>query len=215
MGTQFGQNCLSSCGKSKGSHPRGTHNVPVCSPLGRRAKEPPSFAESNGHTNHTRLMPDSYPNHAPPHSLPPSPTHPTSWMFWWGLQRATGVFGGECICLVCPASNRCCLPTASAQSGPTAGSPTNPTIQLQSCESSANHTLESYPRVIPRIIPPIQSSRPDYGKEIHAQVCSPLDAFRSPADLGKPVGRPPPSDRLGFRGGLREDHSSRSFSFQP
>ena len=141
---------VSSCGTSKGSHPRGTHNVPMCSPLRRRAKGPPSFAESNGHTNHTRFMPDSYPNHAPPHSLPPIP-HP-------------GCFGGackgpleslveECICLVCPASNRCCLPTASAQSGPTAGSPANPTIQLQSCESSANHTLESYPRIIPRIIP--------------------------------------------------------------
>ena len=88
-----------------------------------------------------RITPDSYPNHAPPHSLPPIP-HP-------------GCFGGacrgpleplveECICLVCPASNRCCLPTASAQSGPTAGSPANPTIQLQSCDSSANHTPE-YP----------------------------------------------------------------------
>ena len=117
---------VSSCGKSKGSHPRGAHNVPMCSPL----KGPPSFAESNGHTNHTRFMPDSYPNHAPPHSLPP---------------------------------------IASAQSGPTAGSPTCPTIQLQSCESSANHTLESspesYPESYPRIIPPIQTSRPDYGKK--------------------------------------------------
>ena len=174
MGTQF---ChiwpklfVSSCGKSKGSHPRGAHNVPMCSPLGRRAKGPPSLAEFNGHTNHTRFMPDSYPNHAPPHSLPPIP-HP-------------GCFGGacrgpleslveECICLVCPASNRCCLPTASAQSGPTAGSPANPTIQLQSCESSANHmnhTLESYPRIIPRIIPPIQTSRPDYGEKIHVYI---------------------------------------------
>ena len=44
------------------------HKVPMCSPLGRRAKGPPSFAESNGHTNHTQFMPDSYPNHAPPHS---------------------------------------------------------------------------------------------------------------------------------------------------
>ena len=139
MGTQFGQNCLCLLvGRAKAHIP------------GVRAKGPPSFAESNGHANHTRFMPDSYPNHAPPHSLPPIP-HP-------------GCFGGacrgpleslveECICLVCPASNRCCLPTASAQSGPTAGSPANPTIQLQSCESSANHTLESYPRIIPRIIP--------------------------------------------------------------
>ena len=135
---------VSSCGKSKGSHPRGTHNVPMCSPLGRRTKGPPSFAESNGHTNHTRFMPDSYPNHAPPHSLPPIP-HP-------------GCFGGacrgpleslveECTCLVCSASNRCCLPTASAQSGPT--------IQQYNFKAAnhLNHTLESYPRIIPRIIP--------------------------------------------------------------
>ena len=145
MGTQFGQNCLSSCGKSKGSHPRATPNVPMCSPLGR-AKGPPSFAESNGHTNHTRLMPDSYPNHAPPHSFPPI-SHPGC--FGGACRRPLESLVEECICLVCPASNRCCLPTASAQSGPTAGSPTNPTIQLQSCESSANHALESYPRIIP------------------------------------------------------------------
>ena len=137
---------VSSCGKSKGSHPRGTHNVPMCSPLGRRTKGPPSFAESNGHTNHTRFMPDSYPNHAPPHSLPPIP-HP-------------GCFGGacrgpleslveECTCLVCSASNRCCL-LAYCLSAERAH---NPTIQLQSCESypriippnhTPNHTLESY-----------------------------------------------------------------------
>ena len=135
--------CVSSCGKSKGSHLRGTHNVPMCSPLGRRAKGPPSFAESNdnGHTNHIRFMPDSYPNHSPPHSPPPI---------------TTGVFGGRVH--LPPASNRCCLPTASAQSEPTAGSPANPTIQLQSCES------------YPRIIPPIQTSRPDYGKKIHTHV---------------------------------------------
>ena len=136
---------VSSCGKSKGSHPRGTHNVPMRSPLGRRAKGPPSFAESNGHTNHTRFMPDSYPNHAPPHSLPPIP-HP-------------GCFGGacrgpleslveECICLVCPASNRCCLPTASAQSGPTAGSHKSQ-YNFKAANHlriiPSNHTPESYP----------------------------------------------------------------------
>ena len=173
MGTQFGQNFVSSCGKSKGSHPRGTANVPMCTLLGRRAKGPPCFAESNGQTNHTQFMPDSYPNHALPHSFAPI-SH-------------RGCFGGasrkpllepleeECDCLVCPAFNRCCLFTASAQSGPTAGSPTNPTIQLQRCESSANHTLESYPRIIPRIMPSnhttYSTSRPDYGKNMHTQLC--------------------------------------------
>ena len=148
-----------SCGKSKGSHPRGAHNVPMCSPL----KGPPSFAESNGHTNHTRFMPDSYPNHVPPHSLPPIP-HP-------------GCFGGawrgpleslveECICLVCPASNQrptdaaCLLPRRRV----------GPLLEVQLIQQNnfkaANHTLES----CPRIIPPIQTSRPDYGKQIHTHI---------------------------------------------
>ena len=96
-----------------------------------------------------RITPNAcpiHPNHAPPHSFPPI-SHPG----WFGgaCRGPLESLVEECTCLVCPAFNRCCLPTASAQSGPTAGNPTNPTIQLQSCESSANHTLESYPRIIP------------------------------------------------------------------
>ena len=171
---------VSSCGKSKGPHPRGTHNVSMCSSLGRRAKGPPYFAESNGHTghtNHTRFMPDSYPNHTPPHSLPPIP-HP-------------GCFGGawrgpleslveECICLVCPASNQhptdaaCLLPRRRV----------GPLLEVQLIQQynfkaanhlriiPSNHTPESYPESYPRIIPPIQTSRPDYGKKIHTLIRS-------------------------------------------
>ena len=122
-----------------------------CALPSKKSQRTAFFCRIYDHTNHTQFMPDSYPNRAPPHSFPPI-SHP-------------GCFGGacrkplleslveECDCLVCPAFNRCCLFTASAQGGPPAGIPTNPTIQLQSCEPSANHTLESYPRIIPRIIP--------------------------------------------------------------
>ena len=155
MSTQFGQNCLCLLvGRAKAHIP----GVLIMFPCALPWEEEPKDRLLLQNLMAIRITPDSYPNQAPPHSLPPIP-HP-------------GCFGGacrgpleslveECICLVCPASNRCCLPTASAQSGPTAGSPANPTIQLRIGESSANHTPESYPR----IIPPTQTSRPDYGKK--------------------------------------------------
>ena len=156
---------VSSCGKSKGSHPRGTHNVPMCSPLGRRAKGPPSFAESNGHTNHTRLMPDSYPNHAPPHSLPPTP-YPGS--FGGACRGPLESLVEECICLVCPAS-ACCLGAEWAHCWKSSKS-NNTTSKLRILPST--HTPESYPESYPRIIPPIQTSRADYGKKIHTHILS-------------------------------------------
>ena len=88
-------------------------------------------------------MPDSYPNHAPLHSLPPIP-HP-------------GCFGGACrgpleslvevcICLVCPASNRCCLPTPSRRR-------VGPLLEVQLIQQYTTSKLqiicESYPRIIP------------------------------------------------------------------
>ena len=114
-----------------------------CALPSKKSQRTAFFCRIYDHTNHTQFMPDSYPNRAPPHSFPPI-SHP-------------GCFGGacrkplleslveECDCLVCPAFNRCCLFTASAQGGPPAGIPTNPTIQLQSCEP----ICESYPRIIP------------------------------------------------------------------
>ena len=112
----------------------------MCSPLGRRAKGPPSFAESNDnrHTNHT----DSHPNHSPPHSLPPI---------------ATGVFGGKVHLPSLPSIQQmlladCLLPRRRV----------GPLLEVQLIQQynfkAANHL---------RIIPPIQTSRPDYGKKIH------------------------------------------------
>ena len=143
---------VSFCGKSKGSHLRGT-NVPMCSPFGRRAKGSPFLPNPMAIPNHTRFIPESC-------ASTKSPTHPTSGWFggacrgplvctvvkgsclWWGL----GSLVDTCICLVCPATNRYCLPTASwRRCGPTAGSPANPTIHFQSCES--------YPRTIHQAIP--------------------------------------------------------------
>ena len=154
MGAQFAQNYLCLLvGRAKAHIP----GVLIMFPCALPWEEEPKDRLLLQNLMAIRITPDSCPIHTRithlhtvSHHLPPIP-HP-------------GCFGGacrgpleslveECICLVCPASNRCCLPTASAQSGPTAGSPANPTIQLQSCESSANHTLESYPRIIPRTIP--------------------------------------------------------------
>ena len=120
-----------------------------------------------------RITPDSCPIHTRithlhtvSHHLPPIP-HP-------------GCFGGacrgpleslveECICLVCPASNRCCLPTASAQSGPLLEVQLIQQYNFKAANHlriiPSNHTPESYPESYPRIIPPIQTSRPDYGKK--------------------------------------------------
>ena len=90
-----------------------------------------------------RITPDSYPNHAPPHILQPIP-HP-------------GCFGGtcrgpleslveECSCLVCPASNRCCLPTPSRRR-------VGPLLEVQLIQQYTTSKLqiicESYPRIIP------------------------------------------------------------------
>ena len=85
----------------------------------------PSFAESNGHTNHTihaRFIHES-------RTSTQSPTHPTSWLLWWDLQRVTGVFGGRVHLPSLPSVQQM-LPAYSltAQSRPTAGSPTNPII---------------------------------------------------------------------------------------
>ena len=56
--------------------------------------------------------------------------------------RAFGEVWGLWICLVCPATYRYCLPTASRRRLLKV-----PPIQ-QYCELFANHTLESYPRII-------------------------------------------------------------------
>ena len=163
MGTQFGQNCLCLLvGRAKAHIP----GVLIMFPCALPWEEEPKDRLLLQNLMAIRITPDSYPNHAPPHSLPPIP-HP-------------GCFGGacrgpleslveECTCLVCSASNRCCLPTASAQSGPT--------IQQYNFKAAnhlriipSNHTPESYPESYPRIIPPIQTSRPDYGKKIHTHM---------------------------------------------
>ena len=181
MGAQFAQNYLCLLvGRAKAHIP----GVLIMF----REEEPRDrllFAESNGHTNCARFMSDSYTQ---------SPTHSTSWLFWWGLERATGVFGGRVhlpsLPSIQPASNRCCLPTASAQSGPTAGSPTNPTIQ-HNTTSKLRIICESYPRIIPsNHIPPIQTSRPDYGKNIHTHIslCSPHGSPCFCKSIGSPNG---------------------------
>ena len=63
----------------------------------------------------------------------------------------------ECICLVCPISNRCCLPTASRRR-------VGPPLEIQLIQQynfkitnhlriiSSNHTPELYPESYPRII---------------------------------------------------------------
>ena len=130
--------------------------------------------------NHTRSMPDSYPNHAPCTQFPTWPIpHPRLFpplqlkgsCLWWGLQSSI-VFGRRVPCLVCPATSRYCLPTASeCRCGPTAGSLASPTVQFQKLRiRPSNHTPESYPESCPRIILPIQTSRPDYGIKIHIQI---------------------------------------------
>ena len=83
-----------------------------------------------------RITPDSYPNHAPPHSLPPIPQ--------------TGLVGpGPLVCAVVTRV----VPLVGCGVFGTAQKWAHcwkSTIQFQSCES------------YPRIIPPIQSSRPVY-----------------------------------------------------
>ena len=124
--------------------------------------------------NHTRSIPVSYPNHAPC-------THPTSLIVpTTAIERVVplagfGVFGRRVPCLVCPATARYCLPTASqCRCGPTAGSLASPTLQFQSCES------------YPRIIPPVQTSRPDYGIKIHTQMSSPRDEGHADENMSCP-----------------------------
>ena len=115
-------------------------------------------------------MPDSYPNHAPLHSLPPIP-HP-------------GCFGGACrgplvrtvVKRVVPLGLgswvEVGLPTASRRR-------VGPLLEVQPIQQynfkaanhlriiPSNHTPESYAESYPRIIPPIQTYRPDFGKQIH------------------------------------------------
>ena len=130
-------------GKSKGSHP-GALNVPKCSPLG------------NGLTNHTRCMPIhtrithlhtvSHPFHILVGLVGPAEGH------WCTVVNRVvlllvglGAFGRRVHLPRLPSNQQMLLAHClMAQSGPTAGSPANPTIQFQMCESSANHTLESY-----------------------------------------------------------------------
>ena len=164
MGTQFGQNCLCLLvGRAKAHIP----GVLIMFPCPLPWEEEPKDRLLLQNLMAIRITPDSCPIHTRITRLHTVP-HPSRILvvlvgpvegqeskglcLWWGL--GSGSLVEECICLACPATNRCCMPTAlRRRSGPTAGSPTNPTIQLQSCESSANHTLESYPRIIPRIIP--------------------------------------------------------------
>ena len=132
----------------------------MCSP-GRRAKESPPFAESNGHTNHTRFMHDSYPNHVPPHT--PHPGCFGGACGGPGVKRVVslvglgvGVFGRRVHLRVCPATH---------------GAEAGPLLKVQLIQQynfkAANHTLESYTESCPRIKPPIQIPRPDYGKKTH------------------------------------------------
>ena len=147
MGTQFGQNCLCLLvGRAKAHIP----GVRIMFPCALPWEEEPKERLLLQNLMAIRITPDSCPIQR---TSTQSPTQPTSWLFWWACRGPLESLVEECICLVCPASNECCLPTASAQSGPTAGSPANPTIQLQSCESypriippnhTPNHTLESY-----------------------------------------------------------------------
>ena len=135
--------------------------------LGKRNEGIPSFAEFSYYTNYIRFMTDLYSNCAPPHNFPPIP-HPDC--FGGACRGPLEFLVEECICLIYVSSNGCCLPIASAQSGSTTGSPINTTIQFESNESSPNHVLESYLRIIPpesypRIIPPIQTFRTEYDKK--------------------------------------------------
>ena len=90
MGTQFGQNCLClPVGRAKAHVP----GVLIMFPCALPWEEEPKDRLLLQNLMAIRITPDSFIPES--RTSTQSPTHPTSWLFWWGLQRATGVFGGR------------------------------------------------------------------------------------------------------------------------